>query len=408
MPVDPNKKAIMKGKKQRWNKNKKKSWKTKIDISDINEGLEQKRFEEKTGVIEKKDEDLFVIETDVPSKPQTKMAKARSKVLHVNKVLGPPVVEKKLRVVKQKPIRVKKRKASVTAAVSTEGEIACLSGVDLWAESSEQVADKLFKVKDVVKHTQEVIGKRLRPEHMKKEPKAVCSKAVITAHPGASYNPRQEDHNELLSLEHQREVSKLEKEKKIERAIYVDPKEFVTPEEAEKELMEGLCNKEEESEVEEEGPGDETYSTVTVAKTRKRRRKEQMIKDEARQRAELKARRVRENDVFRTKNLYKEIKMAEVISQEMQKINKSIKEKTQPQLSYMKFEEPDQDLKLSDEVGGSLRNLKPEGDVMFDRYKSFQRRCIVEPRKKFKPAKRDSKVKYQEKRCFREVTLDKK
>jgi len=41
-------------------------------------------------------------------------------------------------------------------------------------------------------------------------------------------------------------------------------------------------------------------------------------------------------------------------------------------------------LKLSDELEGSLRLLKPEGHILEDRFKSLQKRNIIEPRVKAK------------------------
>lgn len=53
-------------------------------------------------------------------------------------------------------------------------------------------------------------------------------------------------------------------------------------------------------------------------------------------------------------------------------------------LSRHKYEEAELELKLSDELTGDLRNLKPEGNVLYDRYKSMQKRNIIEPRVKAK------------------------
>jgi len=41
-------------------------------------------------------------------------------------------------------------------------------------------------------------------------------------------------------------------------------------------------------------------------------------------------------------------------------------------LSKHKFEEEDEDIKLTEELVGSLRSLKPEGNLLKDRFKSFQ------------------------------------
>jgi nucleolar protein 53 len=44
----------------------------------------------------------------------------------------------------------------------------------------------------------------------------------------------------------------------------------------------------------------------------------------------------------------------------------------------------DAPLKFVDEITGSLRELKPEGHLAVDRFKSLQKRNIIEPRVKSK------------------------
>jgi nucleolar protein 53 len=50
------------------------------------------------------------------------------------------------------------------------------------------------------------------------------------------------------------------------------------------------------------------------------------------------------------------------------------------QLSGIKFEPQELEIKLSGELTGNLRSLKPEGNVLLDRYKSLQKRNIIETR----------------------------
>jgi len=396
-----------KGKRKRWNKNQKKNW-SKVDVSDIEKGLEIERLQQRTGgvVKDQKDSELFTIEkTPGKTTPKTTLERARSKVLRVDKVLGEPVIEKKTRVVKKPVKRLgKKKKDTAVVAAQTKPKEAGPS-MDLWGVSAEEVADKLFKVNKFEKHTKKVIGQNKMTKFI--PPKAICTTAVEVAHAGASYNPTVDDHQNLLAVEHERELKRLAKEEKIARAIHVDPKDYVTEEIRQQELTEGLFADESDDEEEEEEKEvvDEVHSTVTVPKSRQKRRREQAAKDAIREKEEQKAKRIRENEVFRTKTLLNEIKTEKFVSKVRQEKKKEIAATKQPQLSYMKFEKPDQDLQLSDEIAGSLRKLKPEGNVMVDRYQSFQQRCVIEPRKKFKNTKRDTKVKYQEKRDYRAITL---
>lgn len=58
---------------------------------------------------------------------------------------------------------------------------------------------------------------------------------------------------------------------------------------------------------------------------------------------------------------------------------RAIKEKEPKQLSKRKFEPQDLEFNLGEELNGNLRGIKPEGNILEDRYKSFQRRNIIEP-----------------------------
>ncbi|PNJ41143.1 NOP53 isoform 9, partial [Pongo abelii] len=73
-------------------------------------------------------------------------------------------------------------------------------------------------------------------------------------------------------------------------------------------------------------------------------------------------------------------------------------------LGRLKYQAPDIDVQLSSELTDSLRTLKPEGNILRDRFKSFQRRNMIEPRERAK-FKRKYKVKLVEKRAFREIQL---
>ncbi|XP_024117231.1 ribosome biogenesis protein NOP53-like [Oryzias melastigma] len=71
--------------------------------------------------------------------------------------------------------------------------------------------------------------------------------------------------------------------------------------------------------------------------------------------------------------------------------------------SPYRFQAQDLEVQLSDELAASLRQLKPEGSILKDRFKSLQKRNLIEPRERAK-FKRRLKVKYVEKRAFRQIT----
>ncbi|ELT97368.1 hypothetical protein CAPTEDRAFT_89666 [Capitella teleta] len=106
---------------------------------------------------------------------------------------------------------------------------------------------------------------------------------------------------------------------------------------------------------------------------------------------------------FRLKSIKKEIVRSEraFAARAQRKLLKEEATKDLPKrLGPHKFKDPDLEVKLSDEIEGSLRKLKPEGSLLDDRLKSFQKRNIIEPRKKAK-SKRRYALKKQVKRRFK-------
>lgn len=98
--------------------------------------------------------------------------------------------------------------------------------------------------------------------------------------------------------------------------------------------------------------------------------------------------RIQQNEIYRIKSLKKEVD--EKLKKEEENAQKKVEEEKlknlygQKRLSALKYEEPDLELKLSNEITGSLRTLKAEGNILRDRYKSLQKRNIIEPRERAK------------------------
>merc|ERR1719402_105640 len=99
----------------------------------------------------------------------------------------------------------------------------------------------------------------------------------------------------------------------------------------------------------------------------------------------------REQEVMRLKSIKKELTMDEketLVRKEKKKEKEIEKKMTAGQLSNHKYEDQEMEIKLSDELTGNLRNLKPEGSLLEDRFKSMQRRNIIEVREKQKTVRR--------------------
>jgi nucleolar protein 53 len=111
----------------------------------------------------------------------------------------------------------------------------------------------------------------------------------------------------------------------------------------------------------------------------------------------------RMNDVYRLRSLKKAIEKREGATIEMRrkkqlaKKDESFRTKRLGRLSYLDAEI---DVQLSSEITGALRSLKCEGSLARDRYKSLQKRNIIEPRERIR-SHRKYKLKVKEKRSKR-------
>merc|ERR1712106_384243 len=127
---------------------------------------------------------------------------------------------------------------------------------------------------------------------------------------------------------------------------------------------------------------------VLKPKTRRDKRKRMFEEQKVARERELK---IKEIEVSRLKSIKKELKSDEALAtenEEKRRIAKEEKMSGPMKLSNYDYEPLDIEIKLSDELTGNLRNLKQEGSLLEDRFKSMQRRNMIEVRVKQKTVKR--------------------
>ncbi|XP_077396473.1 ribosome biogenesis protein NOP53 [Festucalex cinctus] len=141
-------------------------------------------------------------------------------------------------------------------------------------------------------------------------------------------------------------------------------------------------------------------------KTERQRKREKAEKIKEQHRLAEKQQTNKRQQLFQLRAIKAAIKQQEKKTAAIHKQRKAKMEaqKAQPRrLGKLKFQPQDLEIKLSDELTSSLRQLKPEGSVLKDRFKSLQKRNLIEPRERAK-FKRRYKLKYVEKRAFRAIT----
>merc|ERR1711872_327222 len=145
----------------------------------------------------------------------------------------------------------------------------------------------------------------------------------------------------------------------------------------------------------EDGDSENKSSTGVKPKTRKQRRDMKIRAYQERQLKLAKKKKLKEDEVFRLKSMKKELhaQTEQTKRRQARKEERRVEKMKNPiALSKYKYEAPEIEIKLSEELTGNLRNLKPEGSLLEDRYKSLQRRNIIETRVVQKRAKAKSKL----------------
>ncbi|KAL4237771.1 Glioma tumor suppressor candidate region protein 2 [Mactra antiquata] len=393
-------------KKKRLSKNKKKSWR-KVDTQELDDFLEDQRLQERTGgiIADKPDEALFFVDKElsekktVESKPSRKR-RAQEQLKDIEVGLKPPppkkkdkrapaVIEKERKgivSVKQKTATLQRKQAikERNQRLRTKGRQPTAQ-YDLWGdEPGIEVGDEHYR--RVTKKS-----KVKAPVHLQKLPS--LTPAVELPHPGMSYNPDYEEYQDLYYKAYEKELQKVKEEEKIERALDLKfPTSNNAPTEHSRlqEMSEGLFHDKTADNSDDDSDIDDDVDNLSVnppvirdnKKDERKRKKEKQLKQKAKLAEKQKLQRMKDNSIYRLKSIKAEIRESDRIKEA--KAKKKAEERAAElyqtkRLGHRKFEEPDLPLKLSDELVGSLRELKPEGNLIKDRFQSYMKRNILEP-----------------------------
>ncbi|XP_071793982.1 ribosome biogenesis protein NOP53-like isoform X1 [Asterias amurensis] len=439
--------SVPAAKRKRVAMNRKKAWRKYSNIQDVEDFLEEQRQQLRTGGLasEKSNEALFFEDKTAHRKGQKKTAskstKPRGPIQHkVDLRIRPhprvPPIPKALpRQERRKSSRVLQIQAQERKGIYSENKQKRLDEAkqqrtlatgnrkrekellderkatfDLWdcdmvkkIKKSGIEADEHF-----LRQTKKTPAK-LPPRYQDKPSKFPAVEIIA---PGASYNPSLEDHQDLVNATYEIELKKQKAEEKLDRwhkipklsakqaqATYID------------EMSAGLFHDDENQkgdpeDVEgEKGLLPNPPTTFENRKTKKRKRKERALKEKEKEMKAEKRLKIRQNEVYRLRSIAKEMekeKADAAIEREKRLQREKEREKIPKSLGHHKLEEEPMVIKLSDELVGSLRQLKPEGNLLRDRYKSLQKRNIIESR----VWKRGGKAKYKEyeKKSHKEIT----
>ncbi|XP_056904811.1 ribosome biogenesis protein NOP53 isoform X2 [Takifugu flavidus] len=390
--------TLVSSRRKRINKNKKKNWTKYSDINDVEDFLEDVRHQERTtgGLIsEKPDDSLFFLdvgqprtaESTVPEPGEGKKRKGKTSrplridlILQRDSLVPPPIDVLAYQQPNAKKLRRKAQRAEQLAAkgVVTRRQKQLLNRrpvdraakkslteannnpgrdfYDIWGQESKPVGDLWYL---------QQTGKQLvkRPERLNEQPSVLPAVEVIA--PGGSYNPDFFSHQALLQEAHDVEVKKHKAEEKIERQLAFDKDDTATEETVFKEQVEGLVEEDDDAEAAEAANEQDHVAvgaiTLSEKKTERQRKKEKAEKLKDQRRLAERQQTGQQQQLYQLRSIKSSIRQQEEKTKARRNERKAKQEaqKSQPRrLGRLKFQAPDLEIKLSDELAGSLRQLK--------------------------------------------------
>jgi len=432
-------------------KKNKKSWRKNVDMTAVNQFLDDERFEERVGgsFANRADDQLFTIEKTakaVPEKRDRKEVKKLRCFANLEGLPGAPdpkpirnttltplerenpiVKDMKLKKIQSGKIQKKFVDSKVDRAKFLKSKEANKAEAltrrrtkfdfDLWGESEDIKVSQLpstdWVKTEAITHAAIGTGKFV-PKVAKNRKVSTGTKlaAVEVPDAGASYNPNVEDHQTLLWKAAMVEIEKEKVAQKLERqttGMFPSRSEAPTEKTFIQEMSEGIVELNgdaEENDAAKEDSAEETEEvnfqncSVLKPKTRrqKRDRRKRMFEDQ--KKARERDVKIKEIEISRLKSIKKELKSEEALAAENEEKRKIAKEDRMAgplKLSNYNYEPQEIEIKLSEELTGNLRNLKQEGSLLEDRFKSMQRRNMIEVRVKQKTVKRLKRKTFEKK-----------
>ncbi|KAL2137214.1 hypothetical protein VTI74DRAFT_6425 [Chaetomium olivicolor] len=414
----------------------KKAWRKNVDISEVQQGLEELNDQIiKGGVIaERASDELFTIDVEGDAELPKRFNKHVKKGLKADEIIAqrsavPAVTARKragdkttdgiLPVKRQRTNYVTHKELTRIKKVADGHHQQTVAVVDaeydVWAEPKEDP-----KVEEQFSFIPKA-EKKKKPKTLEQQPISLAANGkAIPAVPkpkgGHSYNPAFNDYQERLIEESEKAV---EAERKRLEALEAEriKLEAAARSAAEAEAAEARADL---SEWEDDSAweGFESAGEELSVKAKKPRRKTQAERNRIKRRKE-EERKAKHEAAMKKKHAQAErIKQIalEVAEKERQMALEKVEmsdaseegddvELRRRQLGKFKLPEKDLELVLPDELQDSLRLLKPEGNLLKDRYRSMLVRGKMEARRKI-PFRKQAKTKVTEKWTYKDFRLD--
>ncbi len=410
----------------------KKAWRKNVDITSVQQGLESLREEIRHGgpIAEKRSEDLFVV--DVAGSDDIKKKHKLSKPLKADQILAErsavPAVDGRKRarsnlgdgiyepsskrqrkdwVSKKEVQRLKESLSKQSYLATDQVEDETGAGFDLW--------DLMLAEPASITPQDEYLPKpkpKVAPQSIRQPPTALTAigkpvKAIQTPDAGKSYNPAFEDWDDLLNREGAKETSAEQARRQAAQA------------EAEKEArlatIAAAVDKEGQSDYESAWSGFDTENEEEMLRKKRPQRKtpaqrnkikrRQKMEQLARHEAASKAKQKRDEDLAMAVaevNDDRDLEAAQNGTEDQGVVDDTRLRRRK--LGKVPIPEKPLELVLPDELQESLRRLKPEGNLMSDRFRNLLVNGKIESRKPVVQA-RKKRVKMTEKWSYKDFEI---
>ncbi|KAI1202077.1 ribosome biogenesis protein Nop53/GLTSCR2 [Nemania serpens] len=413
----------------------KKAWRKNIDITEVTKGLDELNEEIiKGGVIaERPSDELFTLDTVGDASIPIKLPRHTSKLLKADEIIAArnsaiPAVSMRKRPGDKTSDGILPAKRTRREYVTVK-ELSRLRKVaDGHHESTADIAEASYDPWAIIPEpaTADVVIKDQRDEK-KKAPKSFAQKplsllangktmpAVPKPASGHSYNPKFEDYEARYAEECNKAIE-AEKKRLAEEEAERIKAEAAARSAAEAEAAEAraeLSEWDEDSEWEGfQSGGEELRQTgkKQKRKTKADRNRIQRRKDEERRLKHEAKTKLRKGELERIKQIAQEVSerdeaLALAKAEESDSSTASHDEVLRrKQLGKLRLPEKDLELVLPDELQDSLRLLKPEGNLLKDRYRSLLVRGKMESRRRI-PFKKQARTTITEKWSYKDFTI---
>ncbi|KAL3690078.1 hypothetical protein R1sor_016387 [Riccia sorocarpa] len=379
------------GKKSKTSRKGKKAWRANISTADTDEFITQQAIEERSGgpLDAVPNESLYFVDKSKDTKVEKKTKKHREKVLHCDSVLQrnslvpplkAPLKPKRKRKEKDGAKPPSKKPAAVSIVTKDEAVEEKNLPADVWEEGDGNLSS------DPGSQAKKKKKKLASVAHPVEAP------AVEIDAPGCSYNPTFADHQEALGAAVAQEMVKVYQKvlQPPEVPRIVRGPGHPTDEE---DLFFLDVDAEDEEEEEEEGvvvDGSVPPADSRAVKVKKLTRAD--LNRIARRKANLRAEKEKQEklrlkkDVLRLPDIIEDINAhdeeAEKFRLRRMVARAERRAHEPPRLGKHKFKPAPVQVLLTEEVTGSLRQIKGCYTLARDRFKSLERRGIIEPRVK--------------------------